>query len=119
VPDDIPPAINTKHLCCITLNPAKCLPIFLHAYFLRHPIALKYLNQTAKGAIMSGLNMGLIKGMPLPLPPLTLQRDFARRVAAIEDLKAKQRTALAELETLFASLQHRAFCGELEGPQNG
>lgn len=112
VPDDIPPAINTKHLCCITLDPAKCLPIFLHAYFLRHPIALKYLNQTAKGAIMSGLNMGLIKGMPVPLPPLPLQQDFARHVAAIEELKAKQRTALAELDALFASLQHRAFRGE-------
>jgi type I restriction enzyme S subunit len=113
VPDDIPPAINTKHLCCITLDPAKCLPIFLHAYFLRHPIALKYLNQTAKGAIMSGLNMGIIKGMPVPLPPIPLQREFARRVSAVEKLKAAQRASLAELDALFASLQHRAFKGEL------
>ena len=113
VPDDIPPAINTKHLCCITLAPAKCLPIFLHAYFLRHPIALKYLNQTAKGAIMSGLNMGLIKGMPVPLPPIPLQREFARRVAAVEALKTAQRASLAELDALFATLQHRAFRGEL------
>ena len=113
VPDDIPPAINTKHLCCITLDPAKCLPIFLHAYFLRHPIALKYLNQTAKGAIMSGLNMGLIKGMPVPLPPIPLQREFARRVTAVEALKTAQRASLAELDALFATLQHRAFRGEL------
>jgi type I restriction enzyme S subunit len=113
VPDDIPTAINTKHLSCITLDSAKCLPIFLHAYFLRHPIALRYLRQTAKGAIMSGLNMGLIERMPVPLPPITLQREFARRVAAVEKLKTAQRAALAELDALFASLQHRAFCGEL------
>ena len=113
VPDDIPPAINTKHLCCITLDSSKCLPIFLHAYFLRHPTALRYLSQTAKGAIMSGLNMGLIKGMPIPLPPVSLQREFARRVAAVEKLKTAQRAALAELDALFASLQHRAFRGEL------
>lgn len=113
VPDDIPCAINTKHLCCITLDHAKCTPIFLHAYFLRHPIALKYLNQTAKGAIMSGLNMELIKGMPVPLPDIELQREFARRVAAVEKLKTAQRASLAELDALFASLQHRAFRGEL------
>ena len=113
VPDDIPPAINTKHLCCITLDPAKCLPIFLHAYFLRHPIAQKYLHQTVKGAIMSGLNMGLIKEMPVPLPPIELQREFARRVLAVEKLKTTQRGSLAELDALFASLQHRAFRGEL------
>jgi type I restriction enzyme S subunit len=113
VPDDIPPAINTKHLCCISLDTAKCLPTYLHAYFLKHPIALRYLSQTAKGAIMSGLNMGLIKGMPIPLPPLDLQSEFARRVASVEKLKTTQRAALAELDALFASLQHRAFRGEL------
>ncbi len=113
VPDDIPPAINTKHLCCITLDLTKCLPVFLHAYFLQHPIAQKYLTQTAKGAIMSGLNMGLIKGMPVPLPPIELQREFARRVQAVEKLKTAQRASLAELDALFATLQHRAFRGEL------
>ena len=119
VPDNIPPAINTKHLCCITLDPEKCLPIFLHAYFLRHPIAQKYLSQTAKGAIMSGLNMGLIKGMPVPLPPIELQREFARRVTAVERLKTAHRASLAELDALFATLQHRAFRGELGVPPFG
>jgi type I restriction enzyme, S subunit len=38
---------------------------------------------------------------------------FARRVGAVEKLKAAQRTALAEQDALFATLQHRAFRGEL------
>ena len=113
VPDDICLAINTKHLCCITLDKSKCLPKFLHAYFLQHPIALQYMSQTAKGAIMSGLNMGIIKKMPIQLPPISLQRDFAKRIASIEKLKATHQTSLAELDALFASLQHRAFRGEL------
>ena len=113
VPDDIPLAINTKHLCCITLNPLKCLPEFLHAFFLRHPMARGYLEQTSKGAIMSGLNMGLIKAMPISVPPLALQQTFATRIQAVEALKATHRAALAELDALFASLQHRAFAGQL------
>jgi len=113
VPDGFPVAINTKHLCCITLNPVKCLPAFLHAFFLRHPMARSYLEQTSKGAIMSGLNMGLIKAMPISVPPLALQQTFATRIQAVESLKATHRAALAELDALFASLQHRAFAGQL------
>ena len=113
VPDDVSVAINTKHLCCITLDHKKCIPAFLHAYFLLHPMARRYLNQTEKGAIMAGLNMGLIKAMPIPLPPLDLQQTFAIRIQSVEALKAIHHGALQELDRLFASLQHRAFQGEL------
>ena len=113
VPDDIPLAINTKHLCCISVDRRRVVPDYLHAYFLRHPTARKYLEQTAKGAIMSGLNMGIIKAMPIALPPLPLQQTFATRITSIEALKATHRRALAALDALFASLQQRAFGGAL------
>ena len=113
VPDEVPVAINTKHLCCVTLQPKKCLPSFLHAYFLLHPLARRYLDRTTKGAIMAGLNMGIIKAMPIPIPPLPIQRAFARQAAAVEKLKTAHRASLAELDALFAALQHRAFRGEL------
>jgi type I restriction enzyme, S subunit len=113
VPDDIPLAINTKHLCCLTLDESRCLPEFLHACFLRHPSVLHQLGVRERGAIMGDLNMGLIKETKLPLPPLDLQRAFAARVAEIDKLKAHHRAHLAKLDTLFASLQHRAFRGKL------
>lgn len=113
VPEDIPLAINTKHLCCISTDRQKCLPDFLHAYFLRHPVARKYLEQTAKGAIMSGLNMGIIKAMPIPLVPLDLQQEFVERQQALRAVKTSHQNAQIELNTMFASLQHRAFRGEL------
>ena len=62
---------------------------------------------------MAGLNMGIVEAMPIPVPPLMLQPDFARRIAALEKLKAAHRASLAELDALFAALQHRAFRGEL------
>ena len=109
VPDNIGVAINTKHLCCITLDRDKCLPRFLHAYFLQHPIARRYLERSAKGAIMSGLNMGIIRALPIPVPPLELQYRFAAIVKSVEQQIASQRAHLNELDTLFASLQSRAF----------
>ncbi|MBI4659787.1 MAG: restriction endonuclease subunit S [Verrucomicrobia bacterium] len=54
-----------------------------------------------------------LKRLPVPLPPISLQREFARRVTAVEALKTAQRASLAELDALFATLQHRGFRGEL------
>ena len=51
--------------------------------------------------------------LKVSLPPIPLQREFARRVTAVEALKTAQRASLAELDALFATLQHRAFKGEL------
>lgn len=113
VPDDIPLAINTKHLCCITLDQQRCSPEFLHAYFMWHPWARKYLAQTSKGAIMDGLNMGIIKAMPLAIPPLSIQGDFKAVLAEVRAQKRAHQKAEAETDALFASLQHRAFRGEL------
>jgi type I restriction enzyme S subunit len=113
VPKDIPTAINTKHLCCITLNSAKALPEFLHAAFLQHPSVLKQLGVQAKGAVMPGLNMGIIKSLELRIPPLDLQLSFVQRVEALNEVRASCREHSERLESLFNSLQHRAFNGEL------
>jgi type I restriction enzyme, S subunit len=49
----------------------------------------------------------------LILPPLSAQQEFASRVEAVEKLKTAQRAMLADLDSLFVSLQHRAFRGDL------
>jgi len=54
-----------------------------------------------------------IRSFTFSFPPLALQRDFARRVAAVDKLKSAHRASLAKLDALFASLQHRAFRGTL------
>jgi type I restriction enzyme, S subunit len=59
------------------------------------------------------VNQTMLEGISFIVPPLPLQREFARRVRGVEKLKATQRASLAELDALFASLQHRAFRGEL------
>jgi len=54
-----------------------------------------------------------IRSFAFPVPPIDLQREFARRVTAVEKLETVQRASLVELDELFACLQHRAFRGEL------
>nr|WP_255609543.1 restriction endonuclease subunit S [Methylosinus sp. Sm6] len=75
--------------------------------------AKNWMDQRTKGAAVRGLNLGDLRKMPIALPPLPLQRAFAARVAEIDKLKAHHRAHLARLDALFASLQHRAFRGDL------
>lgn len=49
----------------------------------------------------------------VPIPTIDLQHRFANIVESVEQQKARMQAHLAELDALFASLQHRAFNGEL------
>lgn len=51
--------------------------------------------------------------LPLPLPPIELQQTFSRRVQAVVRESERLRQAAVNLDSLFASLQQRAFRGEL------
>jgi type I restriction enzyme S subunit len=55
----------------------------------------------------------MLEDVSFILPPPTLQQTFATRMQAVNAIKAAQQAALAELDTLFASLQQHAFRGEL------
>ena len=67
----------------------------------------------APGATVKNLNIDLVRGVTVPVPPLPTQRKFAAIVASIEDRASTYNRALAECDALFSALQHRAFRGEL------
>lgn len=71
------------------------------------------LKQNAVGSTQIHIRAPIYQAIKLPLPPITSQREFARRIAANENLKKAHRASLQELDALFDSLQSRAFRGEL------
>lgn len=113
VPDDIPTAINTKHICAITPDSTHLDSTFLRAAFLWHPQSRAHLRRQTKGSIMDGLNMSIIKSMPIPVPPLSEQREFAERARQVIAARDRATSAGNADDDLFASLQSRAFRGEL------
>jgi type I restriction enzyme, S subunit len=62
---------------------------------------------------MPNISKEKLKRVLIEMPPLGLQCEFARRVSAVEKIKTAYHVALAKLDALLASLQHRAFRGEL------
>ena len=59
------------------------------------------------------VNQRALGAVKILLPPTDLQWEFDERVASLSDLRQQHLAHLAELDSLFASLQHRAFLGEL------
>ncbi len=74
----------------------------------------KRLIQQASTAGMKGMvSKSRFERVSLMFPPVDLQRGFASRAKTVEELKTAHRVSLAEMDALFAALQHRAFRGEL------
>jgi type I restriction enzyme S subunit len=65
------------------------------------------------GQTKPGLNFEQIRSFEIPHPPLEAQMDFLDVFATVMHQKQLYQSQLAELDTLFASLQQRAFSGEL------
>jgi len=88
-------------------------PEYLSA-FLNTSYAKKVLRGMCKSIIgMANINAKEIQAMKVMQTPLPIQREFAKRVAAIEELKVLHRRSLLEMDSCFAVLQQRAFQGEL------
>ena len=101
------------HLFRIRPDKAKCLPEFLAATISKSGTFQAQLRAHAHGAIMSGLNTTDLKAVRFLMPPLKLQYEFVRQIAAVDKLKTAYKASLSETDSLFVSLQHRAFRGEL------
>ena len=114
IPDDIPLAINTKHLAAITLNREIANPLFLSYSIHSSPFILNQFKSKNRGAIMSGLNLGLIKETKLKRPPIEQQNDFAAIHAKIDEIKSHYQQTLTDLESLYGALSQQAFKGELD-----
>jgi type I restriction enzyme S subunit len=112
VPSGIQPGIINPRLLKITPDKNLLSSVFL-SYLLTQPSVQAALGRQAHGGTMGILNAGLLKTLKVILPPLALQQAFALHISAIEALKTNHRAALGEVDALFASLQHRAFRGEL------
>ena len=71
------------------------------------------LEKTAPQAAQKNINLRILGGLKIPVPPLSLQKEFSERVNEIRKLEADQAASRLHLEALFQSLLHRAFSGEL------
>lgn len=109
VPDDVPLAINTKHLVALSLNESVANAQFIAYSIHSDPKILHQIDSKGRGAIMTGLNLGIIKNLEINLPPIELQNDFERIYKTKENLREKMLMQEVEIENQFNALMQKAF----------
>jgi len=113
IPELPEPTVFESNMMRFSINTDTIHPVYLIS-FLQDDFIKRQVLSFAKNAVnQSSINQQDVKNLQIVLPPRPLQQNFVTRLQAIENLKTQHRTALADLDALFASLQHRAFRGEL------
>jgi len=105
-------AYINQHLVLVRLKKRSLLPMFA-SHYLESPAGKRQFSSLDQSAVKSGLNFDSINRLALIAPPLDLQASFIDRISSIVQLKNREALALNKEESLFSSLQHRAFTGEL------
>lgn len=69
----------------------------------------RFIKEQNRGGTQKFISLGMIRKLPTPLPPLSLQQEFAEKVEAIEKQKALIQQSIAETQTLFDSRMDHWF----------
>lgn len=84
------------------------------AAFLNTVYSKRVLRSMCRSIIgMANINATELQALRIPVPPHSVQNEFAGCITAVEKLKATHRISLVEQDNLFTTLQQRAFRGDL------
>ncbi len=83
-------------------------------FFFNSDIGKRIVLSKQVGGIQQHFNIGAMKSLQIPIPPIKLQTQFAQIVEKIEAIKTQYQQSLQELENLYGSLSQKAFKGELK-----
>jgi type I restriction enzyme S subunit len=112
VPDDSGLLLCGSGSMLLRLNDGIGRPEYLAA-FLSSRTGRTALTAVAKGVTMLNLNSGSVGKIPIIWPSRELQDSFVDRIRSVAASKVSSANSMLKLDSLFESLQHRAFRGEL------
>lgn len=98
----------------LKLDPARLDTLYFHA-MMSTPTTRASVRNLSSGsaASMPNISKTRLRALEIPVPPMSAQQAFAERVRSIATRREIAVQALASADELFASLQSRAFRGEL------
>jgi type I restriction enzyme S subunit len=111
-PEWLPIALNKADCVQIRPDTRVCNSDYLCA-LLNEPETETMAHQLILGQTRLRISMGRLRELNVPVPPINIQTSFSERLRELQGLGYDADRSVACLDSLFASLQHRAFRGEL------
>jgi len=108
LPLSIKVAVNKADCVLFKPNTNKVLSEYV-SYLFNIPSFVESVANLVLGQTRGRISMGRLAKVKLPVPPLSLQQQFADIVAQAERLRQKQRESERELENLFQGLLQKYF----------
>lgn len=112
IDDHLDGATASTGFCVLRPRETRINSAYLFA-LVRHDAFIGAMVRQASGASYPAVTDAIVRAWLAPCPPIELQREYARRMKGLARVQARGEASLDEFEGLFASLQHRAFRGEL------
>ena len=112
--EEIPLCLHQNHIFRVrVLENARTDPVFLN-WLVASERGRRYFLRSAKQTTgIASINAAQLRAFPLLDPPVELQRKFAGQIRSVEAMKRSHERHLIDLDALFATVQYRAFRGEL------
>ncbi len=106
--------IHQNHVFRVRVSDPAINPTYLSWLVASRRGKTYFLRSAKQTTGIASINMTQLKGFPVLFPPIVLQQDFEKIVTKVNAESERSKNSLRVLDALFASLQHRAFQGDLE-----
>lgn len=113
VPAELAGSFVSQHVAILRLDVRRMTPVFLSFFLSLESGGQRQIAKLQYGQTKPGLNFDQIRRLEIPVPPIGVQREFAHRIACKDAVTEIQVASLRAVSDLFASVQQRAFRGEL------
>lgn len=97
----------TTNQACAAIFPEKEVNNkFLYLYL---KLNYQYIRSLGRGGNQENLNLSLVKSIPVIIPPIFLQNQFAKKIEAIEQQKALINKSITDVQLLFDYTMDKYF----------
>jgi type I restriction enzyme S subunit len=100
---------SCNQACAALLPNDELLPDYLWIWF---QLSYHWVRSLGRGGQQENLNLDIIRRIKLPKPPVHLQEEFSRQLAALRELSNASRSSRASLDKLFEVIRIESLKGD-------